>query len=568
MVSRRIVVFGILATTTLLISFVNLYMRDERYGAILSYSSSVRFLSRSDAASHDTRPDEVDRGPPPWSGQPAGVKDGEPHDTCTIKETKGFLLALYVLEQLTMSSSHFLSLLNLAHSWRLTGVEPTICHSRMYGMPGLSDVCPHTEQRDSGSSQQNSVELKYGRLYNLSHLNDELITCLDAKGRQMYNRKDTQRNSSPCRIIESLENFIQFSYRKIVLVHFVRGIGGGASKMTFLPRDMMRLFEVSVKFHTGEPIIDCTEEARNSHVTDVVEHLFNRMYPTTSVTVFVVQRVICISTNQAKDGIDLIQLENSIFRSMPNVSVVFTKWQNRGVISTRGGDILSRCKVSPIHHSQEVISASKQFLLSRNINKPFLAVHLRLERLFQCEAKIPGYTKCCVRRIASLLSKVQQKYGINEKDVLIIKDYGPYGTDSCTYKLKYVNLLICLNLTQEFLTSLEDYGYHASEFLPKDYGSSIPDNSGFVSLVEAQTILSGTALITSGFGSYQGTIIKLFLGIDDPNISFKHFDNNHNYGPSSLYDRFYRVCTCSQLKGHLEKLNGIDIGMHSCDLEK
>ena len=149
--------------------------------------------------------------------------------------------------------------------------------------------------------------------------------------------------------------------------------------------------------------------------------------------------------------------------------------------------------------------------------------------------------------------------------MFIINDYGPYGTDSCTYKLKYENISVCLNLTQGFLTQLEQHGYHASEFMPRKYGRDIPDNSGFVSLVEAGALLSGNVLVAGGFGSYQGTVIKQFLGIDDPSVGFKHFDNKHNFGSTVRYDHLYRVCTCTPLKGHLEKLNGIDLRTKSCD---
>jgi hypothetical protein len=330
--------------------------------------------------------------------------------------------------------------------------------------------------------------------------------------------------------------------------------------MTFLPPNVMKRFGERIVFPDGDAIINCTQLARETGLASVIERMLNKL--ASKQTLFVVKRAICINIDRTKQGLDATRLKNAVLQS--NVSVVFTKWQNRGIIG-QGSAILSKCKVSPIRHSGEVITASKRFLSSMNIKQPFLSVHLRLERLYQCEDLIPGYTDCCVERLSSLLSKVLHKYGINKKDVLIIKDYGQYGTDSCTYKRKYVAHSICMNLTRDFFQNLQKYGYGASEFLPAVF-QGVPDNSAFVSLVEARTILSGSVLIAGGFGSYQGTVIKQFIGSDDPAISFKHFDNEHQYGNSSQYDRVYRVCTCTPLKGHLEKLNGIHLaGGQSCE---
>lgn len=537
MVNRRLAIFGSLSAATVLISFINLYLKE---------SSNVYFRENSqlfpNLESIHVRQDSIDG----------------------VKKTKGYLLALYVLEQLTMSSAHYISLLNLAHSWKLTGVEPTICRSRMYGLPGISSLC-HQQHNAAKLETLNSVEVKYSRLYNLSYLNGELKKCLhnvDAASHLHSQLECDPSNPSSCKVIESLDEFLHSSHKDIVLVHFVRGIGGSTSRMTFLPPDVMKRFGERIVFPVEDPIINCTQLARDTGLASVVERMLNNL--ASKWPVFTVKRAICINIDRNKQGLDATHLKNAVFQSVPNVSVVFTKWQNRGIIG-QGSDILSKCKVSPIQHSGEVIAASKRFLSSMNIKQPFLSVHLRLERLYQCEDLIPGYTDCCVERLSSLLSKVLHKYGINKKDVLIIKDYGPYGTDSCTYKRKYVAHSICMNLTRDFFTSLQKYGYGASEFLPAVF-KGVPDNSAFVSLVEARTILSGSVLITGGFGSYQGTVIKQFIGADDPAISFKHFDNVHQYGNSSQYDRVYRVCTCTPLKGHLEKLNGMNLaGRQSCE---
>lgn len=550
--SKRVVLFGILVAATLLISTLSLYLKGvEYYGSIDGHHSRVRFVETS------TSEVDADRG-----SQRTPDCDQRKHSLSSQKN-KGYLLVLYVLEQLTMSSSHYISLLNLAHSWGLSGVEPTVCRSRMYGLPGISGICHHQYRASSPHSQvqKNSVEIKYSQLYNLSYLNNELRRCLHAKSKQFGNLAN-QTLHCQSSVIDPLHTFLQTSHRNVVLVHFVHGIGGSTSRMTFLSQEVTHRFEQNVTFPLGEPIVDCTQVAKDSGVVGVIEGILNKK-ATKSMSMFTVQRVVCISTEKAKGGIDVTHLKNVIFDSVPNVSVVFTKWQNHGVIS-EGSEILSRCKVSPIPHSQEVISASKRFLSSTkfNVREPFVAVHLRLERFYQCEALIPGYTKCCLERLSSVLSQVLSKHGINKKDVLIIKDYGLYGTDSCSYKLKYVNISICLNLTDEFFRNLQQYGYSPTEFIPGNYGSDLPDNSGFVSLVESRALLSGNVLVVGGFGSYQGTIIKQFLDISNPKIGVKHFNSKRT---SAMYNRVYRVCTCKSFKGHDEKLNGIELGMHSCE---
>ena len=500
------------------------------------------------------------------SGSPAPRRDNAALPTDAIK--KGYLVVLYILEQLTMSSSHYISLLNLAQSWGLRGVEPTVCHSRIYGLPGIAKYCngQRNDYADRENQHSNSDEVKYGTLYNLSYLNSELEMCLHTGGQEeaCKVRKQYDTESAPCTIIESLNNFVHYSHRNVVLVYFIRGVGGALSKMTFIPREAALEVERRVVFPAGESIVECTHTVRDVGVANIVEQMLNKVVASVGnhTPPFVVQRVVCINKDNAEYGIDVSQLRDAVFQSSTNVSVIFTKWQNRAIFG-EGSEILSKCKVSPLAHSQEVISASKLFLSSLDIKKPFMSVHLRLERFYQCEAPIPGYTECCVDRLASLLSTLKLKYQIN--DVLIIKDYGPYGTDSCTYQKNYVNISICLNLTKDFLSNLRQHGYHSSEFLPTTYDVKLPDNSGFVSLVEAHALLSGSVLIAGGFGSYQGTIIKQFLGIDDPNIGFKHFNSKQHDAYSGLYSRIYRVCTCNPLKGHVEQLDGVALEARSCD---
>ena len=114
--------------------------------------------------------------------------------------------------------------------------------------------------------------------------------------------------------------------------------------------------------------------------------------------------------------------------------------------------------------------------------------------------------QCCMKKLNVFLSMVQQKYNITSERTLLVKDYGPYGSDTCRYGGAYKALSLCKEKSSKLPSLLN---VTLAEFDPVAFDA--PVNSGFVSLVEASSLFSGRALITIGGGAYQGYLVQHFM---------------------------------------------------------
>ena len=487
---------------------------------------------------------------------------------------KSYLLSLYTLEQLTMSSAHFYSLVNLAYAWNLTAVEPVVCNSRIFGLQNLSNCKSKADvQTRTFEDSAHSTELDFGQLFNLTYLQHNLSRCLASTS-----TSTNASHNSELLFFDSLANFLEHSYRDIVLVHFVHMPGGIAGNIFVSSATLRKVDEeLNAEFvHNGalagtSSVFDCSSKASRTGLPKKVEDKLNSNLFLSSkdtlkravVKAFRVSNVICVDFKNL--NMSLSELEEVIVSTRRKVtgkeleleaSVVFTKWQIVGPLKEpKNAHIFSSCNSRwSIPYSEEVSLASKQFLSSLKVTKPFISVHMRLERLYQCEVRTQGYLDCSLQRFASLMSSLSLKYGIDPGNVVMIKDYGPYGTDSCTYK----DISVCMSTTEGIVKQLKKWGYSFAEFDPKSIPGT-PHSSGFVSLVEAHSLLSGEALVTLGFGSFQGSIIRKFAQSTlDVNVQsdFQEILNISNHT--------YRICPCTLLRGQTEQLNGLELGP-SCE---
>ena len=129
---------------------------------------------------------------------------------------------------------------------------------------------------------------------------------------------------------------------------------------------------------------------------------------------------------------------------------------------------------------------SKLFLQFLAIEKPFLSVHLRIERVIQNEAFYPGYIHCCIQRVLSVINTTLHEYDL--KGTLVLSDSGTYGTDACFYGKRTMPKSFCKPHSDEILKNLSRGGIQVVEFDVKTF-SGVPQNSGFASLVESHSLL-------------------------------------------------------------------------------
>ena len=159
---------------------------------------------------------------------------------------KSYMLSLQYAEQLANAVSHYIEFINLVADWNLTGVEPYIYNSRMFGLRYFLHA---------------SSFFKCSLLLNTSSLNTELSGCLK--------RANDTEKGRPI-LFEPFSEFLSRSHRYIVIVYFTK-------HMAVLSREIHKAMDSSVNF--GEdPICDCTDTARNKGMSQQVEKLLDREF--------------------------------------------------------------------------------------------------------------------------------------------------------------------------------------------------------------------------------------------------------------------------------------------------
>ena len=168
-----------------------------------------------------------------------------------VSSNKSYMLSLHYGEQLTNAVGHYIEFTNLVADWNLTGIEPYIYNSRLFG---LRYLLPTT------SFFKWSLHFNTSSL-NTSSLNTDLSGCL-----KRYN--DTEKGRPI--LFEAFSEFLIHSHRYIVIVYFTK-------HMAVLSREIHKAIDSNVNF--GEnPICDCTNTARNKGMSQQVEKLLDREF--------------------------------------------------------------------------------------------------------------------------------------------------------------------------------------------------------------------------------------------------------------------------------------------------
>ena len=427
-----------------------------------------------------------------------------------------YLLAMVYAEQLNSATHHYASLVNIAADWMMKSIEPMIAKSRLYGLQCLYN--PNI----------NENFYHYGQFFNFGQVSQRLNRCLA---------------SGNVSVITSRADFLSGSHRDIVVVHFVHKKPLPViSNCVGIPNNKPYLQKLH---YTGENFADCTKVAGETGMLASVEKMLNDELKGNGMGVhetFHVSKVICVDAFQQ---VSIPKLKEAIQSHGKTSSVVFIHWQGeRTAISLSGNERSRRCLLNRIEHSEEVIKAASLFIDSLNLKRPFLSVHIRSERIIHSNSLHSGYQECCMRRLHSLIEEIMKKHEL--LSVLLVRDYGEYGTDSCFYGDHTKPHWFCKDLSDHMMKEIGEWGIHYSSFDPSKFQSV--KNSGFVSLVETNVLLQGEVLLTVGYGSFQSQLIGRFI------------DQNPFKINAQL--QTYSICHC--YKNDKEDLRGL-LTSNSCE---
>ena len=435
------------------------------------------------------------------------------------------MFAMRILEQLTMSTVHFHQFLNVVNDWgAFTGVVPYVYGTSLFGLRSLHASNP-------GGS------MPFSELFNTTQHNAYLSKC-------MKRPPDTETGYPV--LFEPMSEFLRRSYRNIVLVYFA------AHTPDVLNLDIRSRVENEIN-HIHGALSDCTSASRKFGMSKYVEdHLateldLERTHPSSGgpslehLDNFDVTRAFCVKRDIK---IDLRSLRDFIFNHMPgynNYSILFISWQGRFTHPLSNSDMMNQCRIpfSQPFHSNFIKNTANKFVRSLDFHgQPYISVHIRFEKLYffalEHKKNVEAHLGCCMSRLNKLIAAIAHKFDILSDNILLIWDYSPHGSQTCPYG----DIKRCSNLAGKYLRKIKA---KSSFFDPAKFNA--PSHHSVVSLVEAEAVYRGTALVTVGGGSYQTMIATTFVE--------HHQDGNDPDEATSLH--FGHLCSST------EDLHGLNI---------
>lgn len=433
-----------------------------------------------------------------------------------------FMVSMHFVDQLTTASKHYTGFLSLAADWGMTTTDPLVCESKLYGLS-------KNIRRDAN----NIYCYKFKDLYDVSFLNKELTSCL-------------KENQTLTPLIREHVSFLSRACREITYILFLHS---SETPEILVGSDEQRAqLENLSLFSEGKVFVDCTAAAQSVGIVSNLSSLLNWEAESIAgslhhqVGMFSVKKVICVD---GRGSLSLSDLKHSVlFPPGTKQTVIFSRWQAHFTARpVRDLNSIPCYNPSLFHstpHSQDVVAMAKFLLSSRNFTKPFLSLHLRTERIMQYNVFQPGFTKCCLKRLKNLL-KVIIKHQPVLQNVLAIRDYhsNGYGTETCYYGRKWLNNSTCKAISDKMVDQIQRWGISFSEYSPADLGTRA--NAGYVSVLEAESLLHGDVLVTVGFGSFQSWMIE-------QRVQTKR---------SRAWRYWYSICTKDPREEHL---NGVNVG--------
>ena len=410
-----------------------------------------------------------------------------------------YMLALHIAEQLTMSTIHFVEFLNMAYQWKFTGVEPFVYHSRMFALRSM-----HSDDINGS--------VYYHQLLNVSAMRDELGKCLGRYYESSHNKSDIAS-----RLFVPLREFLTTPVRRVTLVYF-------SKHMNVMGKEIHAKTDLELSRIANESIIDCTKTVRDSGMSENVEKVLNQelVIEQLNSAQFEVIQAFCIMPHVK---LSLVDIKEYVLKHIHrddygriDVNIVFVSWQGEFTRPFTDMETIHHCRLpsDKIQPSQEVMSANDYFLDHLGLKKfSYISVQIRFEKLFDFvfkNSRDPQRSfRCCMLKLDAALKQLKERYnltnGHNYNDsTLLLHDYGPYGSDVCRHSGGWKKREVCVNEVQHLLSIVKET--RAAEFDPVKFDS--PNNSGFVSKVEAASLTDGQFLIVIGGGSFQASIVNRF----------------------------------------------------------
>ena len=404
--------------------------------------------------------------------------------------SRRYVISLSYWEQLVMAARNMFQLVVVANDWGSRVVEPYALNSRLFGLRNF------VIKRDVAVSH-NTEPLSLSQLVDIDQLNS--IIC---------------DHGLPHLV--SLRQFIKSSAESVIIVHFIHYIDN--------PNDINVPANIKGRIiaqFNSSPVVDCgtlLEQYKQRIITLLHQETEGRSN-------HVIKHYYCVDATKLISTVKLGEMIG--INELEEFTMIVVDWHGyskRAMVynSANGPHINKRATLDTSYngpsfaavtlpHSKRVINASNSYL--QHITTPFIAVHIRSEKVGQVQATHKGYLASCMNKMLDLLQQLKQLHNIS--NVVICIDAGEMGSDSC------VN---CRGGSKT-LQILYNHNLKVTHFDPATINET--QDKGFIALVEMNMLSRGEHLIVVGGGSFQNQTQQ----------NFKHYHNSVTYG------NIHEICT-------------------------
>ncbi len=388
------------------------------------------------------------------SGHYSCSEDGErPQHT----QTSGYIAVLLFEEQMESALNDLYRLISVSSPWRMQLVEPLVTKWSF----GMAKV-------------QGKNQLRFSDLFNLTRVNQQFQQCLGV-------------DYPP---IASFEEFIsQDVSTAIKVVAFLPYVDNLESPTGFFGWFQSKVNEVICLVVASVGVM-----AYMPHTP--------KDYRTKAFCVNSAQRVNFGRVFQLVLGTEQYQTATV----EPRQVVVIPTWS--GITATPSKsfhwdpDYVHRtCPVHRLEPSNAVNYETSLFVHKLHLtDKPYLGIHLRLERLIRDDEHS---TKECVQKLITAAMAIKEEYQLGSDDMVAFTDYGSYGSMTCVQ----VN---CIKVAQDLQIAnrLGALGVRIVEYSPQ---GPKQDHHTFIASVERDVLASSSYLLVGGWGSFQRAVVEKFL---------------------------------------------------------
>ena len=379
----------------------------------------------------------------------------------------GYLIVSAYPEQFSGALKFFTQFVAMSNELNKRSVEPFVSNSHLYGIPPTI-----------GSHESLSMTklLTFRDLFSIGEVQSILKTCL----------RDVLDDFR----ISDMNEFITSASRNVVTIELI-------SAKQYSGEDTVFSCEKN-----NMTVIDNNLKMKMQNLNQYVDFAASNQLVSKP---FKIVKRICVCSD------DQLQVER-LFAFIPNDSstiLVHHHPRQRVFIGVK-----TKCQTNPTRKyllyeccqyrtwpvSKKVIETANKFVQQIGLRKPYIAIHVRIEKLLSNTANVSQALQC-VERMQTLLHTVKNQTNRTDNKVILVHDFGPNGSGTC--------LKTCPNASRRILSELETMDVHIVSYKPSDSGGI--DDRTFVSLIEKEVVSNADQLVLLGGGGFQDSLNQIFM---------------------------------------------------------